>query len=185
MLDDFGRMWKGDTKRKLRALRVLIIDEISMVRNILVIPRSPWASATPQLPLCTHSPGSSGRIPLCMPPPLLAGRCGPKFVSFAVCLPSSHSTCLTHRAHAAQVSAEMFEVLEHMARAIRGSGAPFGGLQLVLCGDYCQLPPIAKAAGAKGAFLNRGYTFQCPAWARCGLECVLLTKVWEVWRCVE
>lgn len=34
--------------------------------------------------------------------------------------------------------AEMFEVLEHMSRQIRGSGAPFGGLQLVLCGDFMQ-----------------------------------------------
>lgn len=27
------------------------------------------------------------------------------------------------------------------------------------------------------AFLNRGFTFQCPAWRRCALQEVLLTKV--------
>ena len=26
-------------------------------------------------------------------------------------------------------------------------------------------------------FLNRGFTFQCPAWRRCALQQVLLTKV--------
>lgn len=28
---DFGKMWKGETAKRLRALRVLVIDEISMV----------------------------------------------------------------------------------------------------------------------------------------------------------
>ena len=29
----------------------------------------------------------------------------------------------------------------------------------------------------KDVFLNRGFTFQCPAWKRCKLEHRLLTKV--------
>lgn len=29
----------------------------------------------------------------------------------------------------------------------------------------------------KSAFMNRGYTFQCPAWNNCKLTQVLLTKV--------
>ncbi|KAI3437869.1 hypothetical protein D9Q98_000315 [Chlorella vulgaris] len=80
------------------------------------------------------------------------------------------------------VSAEFFQMLETMVKQIRGLDAPFGGLQLVLSGDYFQLPPISNAARPgtpANAFLNRGYTFQCPAWSRCNLECVLLTKIWR------
>ena len=36
------------------------------------------------------------------------------------------------------VSAEMFHQLEHHARMIRGREEPFGGVQLVLSGDYFQ-----------------------------------------------
>ena len=36
------------------------------------------------------------------------------------------------------ISAEMFHQLEHHARMIRGVQEPFGGVQLVLSGDYFQ-----------------------------------------------
>ncbi len=37
------------------------------------------------------------------------------------------------------VSAEFLEQLEQSARQLRGSKAPFGGIQLVLSGDFFQL----------------------------------------------
>jgi len=40
------------------------------------------------------------------------------------------------------LSADLFEKLEKIARLIRRSDAPFGGIQLVLTGDFCQLPII-------------------------------------------
>ena len=36
------------------------------------------------------------------------------------------------------VSGEMFEHLEHITNQVRGGDQPFGGLQIVLCGDYFQ-----------------------------------------------
>ena len=36
------------------------------------------------------------------------------------------------------ISAEMFHQLEHYARIIRGVEKPFGGVQLILSGDYYQ-----------------------------------------------
>lgn len=36
------------------------------------------------------------------------------------------------------ISAELFHQLEHHARMIRGVQEPFGGVQLVLSGDYFQ-----------------------------------------------
>lgn len=77
------------------------------------------------------------------------------------------------------VSAELFQFLDAMLRQIREDDRPFGGLQLVLSGDFFQLPPVSSKPAAPGAFLNRGYAFQAPAWNTCGLECVLLTEVWR------
>ena len=42
------------------------------------------------------------------------------------------------------VDGEYFDKLEAIARALRKSKHPFGGIQLVLCGDFLQLPPVSK-----------------------------------------
>jgi hypothetical protein len=42
------------------------------------------------------------------------------------------------------ISAEFFTCVERGARAVRGIGAPWGGVQIVCCGDFCQLPPIER-----------------------------------------
>ncbi|GAB4819356.1 hypothetical protein N2152v2_006402 [Parachlorella kessleri] len=136
---DFGRMWKKDTRERLRQLKA----------------PPPGPSAGPAWSLWMHaSPRSSedeNKIPL------------------QVLIIDEIS----------MISGEMFELLEAMLRQIRGRGDACGGLQLVLCGDYCQLPPISQRWQPETppeAFLNRGYTFQCPAWERCNLHCVLLTQ---------
>jgi ATP-dependent DNA helicase PIF1 len=40
---------------------------------------------------------------------------------------------------------ELFAKLEALARIIRKNEEPFGGMQLILVGDFCQLPPAGKA----------------------------------------
>ena len=47
------------------------------------------------------------------------------------------------------VDAEFFDKLEGVARAVRRSGAVFGGIQLVICGDFLQLPPVSKESERK------------------------------------
>ena len=47
------------------------------------------------------------------------------------------------------IDAELFDKLEAIARAVRRSREPFGGIQLVLCGDFLQLPPVSKDAKTK------------------------------------
>lgn len=48
----------------------------------------------------------------------------------------------------------LFEKLEFIARNIRGNERPFGGLQVILTGDFCQLPPVETDL----------YCFQIPLW---------------------
>jgi ATP-dependent DNA helicase PIF1 len=65
------------------------------------------------------------------------------------------------------LSAQLFELLDAIARAVRCKpSVPFGGLQLILCGDFCQLPPVALSIDSGGS----GFCFQSPAWAAAGLD---------------
>jgi len=40
------------------------------------------------------------------------------------------------------VDGELFDKLEEIARTIRNNGRPFGGIQIVITGDFFQLPPV-------------------------------------------
>uniref|UniRef100_T1GYR2 ATP-dependent DNA helicase n=1 Tax=Megaselia scalaris TaxID=36166 RepID=T1GYR2_MEGSC len=42
------------------------------------------------------------------------------------------------------VDGEFFEKIEAVARHVRKNDKPFGGIQLILCGDFLQLPPVVK-----------------------------------------
>jgi ATP-dependent DNA helicase PIF1 len=54
------------------------------------------------------------------------------------------------------VDGDLFDKLEGIARMMRNNGRPFGGIQLVITGDFFQLPPVpdndSKSRGAKFAF---------------------------------
>ena len=54
------------------------------------------------------------------------------------------------------VDGDLFDKLEGIARAVRNNGRPFGGIQLVVTGDFFQLPPVPdydnKARDPKFAF---------------------------------
>jgi ATP-dependent DNA helicase PIF1 len=46
------------------------------------------------------------------------------------------------------VDGELFDKLEEIARIIRNNGRPFGGIQLVITGDFFQLPPVPDGGKA-------------------------------------
>ncbi len=55
------------------------------------------------------------------------------------------------------LSAELFDKLDFIGRRVRGKLVPFGGIQLILCGDFFQLPPI-------GVGKNTSFCFESDAW---------------------
>ncbi|KAL6774453.1 hypothetical protein ACKKBG_A25060 [Auxenochlorella protothecoides x Auxenochlorella symbiontica] len=71
------------------------------------------------------------------------------------------------------LDAHLFTALEELARRLRGSQAPFGGIQLILSGDFHQLPPVTRGSG------RRAFCFQSPAWERCVQASVVLSRVYR------
>lgn len=65
----------------------------------------------------------------------------------------------------------MFELLDAYLRAARACARPFGGVQLVLVGDPCQLPPVPLPGEALQ------YVFDTPLWARCNFSYSVLSTV--------
>merc|ERR1719347_2548192 len=68
------------------------------------------------------------------------------------------------------VDGNYFKRLEHVARAVRKNDKPFGGIQLILTGDFFQLPPVSKAE-------ERRFAFETSSWENCGLTNIELTQV--------
>lgn len=45
------------------------------------------------------------------------------------------------------------DMLDAITRKVRGVDAPFGGLQVILCGDFFQLPPVNRSDSREGGFV--------------------------------
>ncbi|MBI2474068.1 MAG: AAA family ATPase [Candidatus Taylorbacteria bacterium] len=53
------------------------------------------------------------------------------------------------------LSADTFQMVDAICREIRQNGQPFGGLQMVLVGDFFQLPPICRDESGTGRPIMR------------------------------
>ena len=65
------------------------------------------------------------------------------------------------------MSPDLFDKLEEIARIIRKSKLPFGGIQLILSGDFCQLPVVGSDK----------FCFEADSWNFCVEETVYLTEI--------
>jgi ATP-dependent exoDNAse (exonuclease V) alpha subunit len=52
------------------------------------------------------------------------------------------------------------DMVNHVAKAVRDDERPFGGIQVILCGDFFQLPPVNRNDGRQGGFVTHS-----EAWA--------------------
>ncbi|KAH8240826.1 hypothetical protein KR026_005813 [Drosophila bipectinata] len=67
------------------------------------------------------------------------------------------------------VDGQFFEKIEAVARHIRRNDRPFGGIQLILCGDFLQLPPVVKSefGSTPNSAPQQRFCFQSSAWETC------------------
>ncbi len=66
------------------------------------------------------------------------------------------------------LSAGLLDSIDRIAKAMRRSHAPFGGMQIVLVGDFFQLPPIGNA--------DTLYAFQADIWREADMHVCYLEK---------
>ncbi len=69
------------------------------------------------------------------------------------------------------LSAGVLHMVDEVCRAVRKNAQPFGGIQVVLVGDFFQLPPIAKAGREAAPF-----AFESNVWEQLHLLVCYLTE---------
>ena len=74
------------------------------------------------------------------------------------------------------ISAPIFDLLNDLLQAIRQNNKPFGGLQLILFGDFLQLPPINRDGQLSEDYQ---FCFQSKAWQELNPHQVLLETVFR------
>lgn len=73
---------------------------------------------------------------------------------------------------------ELLELLEYLGRAVRPtsrtiSPLPFGGLQIVLVGDFLQLPPVEKEKA------DQQFAFESPVWNQIVKRTIQLKRIYR------
>jgi ATP-dependent DNA helicase PIF1 len=66
------------------------------------------------------------------------------------------------------LGANYIDVIDNIARRVRGVNSPFGGIQVVSSGDFLQLPPV-------GDF----FCFESPCWSELNFKNYVLTKAYR------
>lgn len=69
------------------------------------------------------------------------------------------------------VSDGLLDIVNRICQIVRGNYKPFGGLQIVLFGDFLQLPPVFK-----GTTANDTVCLGCVCWKDANIEIVLMTS---------
>lgn len=77
-------------------------------------------------------------------------------------------TCILIIDEVSMMTAELFSLLNGIAKLIRNPNKAFGGIQLLLFGDLYQLPPVEKA---------KGYIFDSEAYSECINSVVILDEI--------
>lgn len=62
------------------------------------------------------------------------------------------------------------DMVDQICRFVKENDKPFGGIQIVLCGDFFQLPPINRADGRSGGFAINAEAWSAAKFAVCYLE---------------
>ncbi len=78
------------------------------------------------------------------------------------------------------VRSDLFVAIDMRLQEVTGCNKPFGGKQVILVGDFLQLPPVVKEK-TEADYLDRElgghYAFQTTLWQQADLQCVCLQTV--------
>ncbi len=76
-----------------------------------------------------------------------------------------------------------FQLTDKICRAFKNDSRPFGGMQVVLCGDFFQLPPVRSIQSLESSVLsfNKSFSFQDPRFSTqdSGVQPIYKTQLWK------
>ncbi len=75
------------------------------------------------------------------------------------------------------LSAQTFGAVDTILQAFRDNDEPFGGMQVVLCGDFFQLPPIEKTLHLNSS--SSSYVYRAPVWKLLDIKVCYLDKIYR------
>lgn len=70
------------------------------------------------------------------------------------------------------IDGTLFAKINELAKIVKASQQPFGGIQVVCTGDFFQLPPVSKTNDAK-------FCFECAAWKQVIKHTIMLRQVFR------
>ena len=73
------------------------------------------------------------------------------------------------------LNADTLDAVDKVCRAAKGNSHPFGGIQVVVSGDFFQLPPVVRKEEGEGTSTAAVYAFQSNAWRDAGFLICYLT----------
>lgn len=73
------------------------------------------------------------------------------------------------------VSYITFDMINKILQKVRNTDKPFGGVKLIIVGDFFQLPPIIR----DNPNPKKLFAFQAEAWRDASIKSIYLTKVWR------
>jgi ATP-dependent exoDNAse (exonuclease V) alpha subunit len=62
------------------------------------------------------------------------------------------------------------DMVDDTLRFVRGNSEPFGGMQVILCGDFFQLPPVNRSGSRGGSFVTNSVAWQQNVFTVCYLH---------------
>lgn len=81
------------------------------------------------------------------------------------------------------IDGHFFNKLNEIAKIIRKSKIAFGGIQLVVCGDFYQLPPVVKKTAPDGTEIEKPmdpmFAFESGAWKESISSTIILKEVFR------
>lgn len=70
------------------------------------------------------------------------------------------------------VDADLFDKFNKIARIMRKKDVPFGGMQIIVTGDFLQLPPVTRGTEPR-------FCFEATTWEESLDKQVVLTQVFR------
>lgn len=77
------------------------------------------------------------------------------------------------------LSAYALEYLDLVFKSARENNEPFGGIQVILIGDFLQLPPVATELDIQRSENRAKYCFESIVWQNLDLKPILLKKIYR------